>query len=115
MHVNGIRNKFCEPDESSVKSARSCLTPLFADKPCIAMPVFSSGQSVMQAADTWAALGSPDLIFAAGGGIMGHPQGPEAGVTALRDAWDAAMAGTPLAEAARSRPGLAAAIETFGP
>ncbi len=115
MHVNGIRNKFCEADESSVKSARSCLTALFEDKPCIAMPVFSSGQSVMQAADTWAALGSPDLIFAAGGGIMGHPHGPEAGVTALRDAWDAAMAGTPLDDHARSRPGLAAAIETFGP
>ncbi|MEL7153468.1 MAG: RuBisCO large subunit C-terminal-like domain-containing protein [Pseudomonadota bacterium] len=44
MHVNGLQNKFCEGDESVVQSAKECLTPLFADQPCIAMPVFSSGQ-----------------------------------------------------------------------
>ena len=43
MHVNGLRNKFSETDESVIASARACLTPMFADKPCIVMPVFSSG------------------------------------------------------------------------
>ena len=47
------------------------------------MPVFSSGQSVAQVADTWAALGTVDLIYAAGGGIMAHPGGPADGVAAL--------------------------------
>lgn len=92
MHVNGLQNKFCEPDESVVASARACLTPMFEGKPCTVMPVFSSGQSAKQAAGTYAALGSADLIFAAGGGIMGHPDGPAAGVGALRDAWEAALA-----------------------
>ncbi len=101
MHVNGLRNKFCEPDASVIASARSCLAPMFASKPCVSMPVFSSGQSVAQVADTFAALGSVDLIYAAGGGIMGHPGGPAEGVTALREAWAAAMAGVPAAEAAR--------------
>ena len=44
MHVNGLQNKFSEPDESVIASARACLTPMFADKPCTVMPVFSSGQ-----------------------------------------------------------------------
>jgi ribulose-bisphosphate carboxylase large chain len=114
MHVNGLRNKFCEPDDSVIASARALLAPLSEDRPSIVMPVFSSGQSALQVHDTWAALGSPDIIFAAGGGIMAHRDGPAAGVRSLRDAWDAAMAGIPLAQAERESPALAAAIATFG-
>ena len=29
LHVNGLRNKFCESDESVIASARECLTPMF--------------------------------------------------------------------------------------
>ncbi|MCF3936519.1 ribulose-bisphosphate carboxylase large subunit family protein [Acuticoccus sp. M5D2P5] len=113
MHVNGIANKFCEADESVIASARACLTPLYEDKPCIAMPVFSSGQSAKQAPPTYEALGSPDLIFAAGGGIMAHPQGPAAGVASLREAWAAAIEGVRLDEAAKSHPALAAALGAY--
>jgi len=95
MHVNGIGNKFSETDDSVVTSAKATLTPMFAHKPCIAMPVFSSGQSPAQAAPTWRALGSTDLIFAAGGGILAHPHGQATGVAGLRAAWDAAIAGEP--------------------
>ena len=89
IHVNGLNSKFCEPDDSVIRSARSCLTPLTDAKPCITMPVFSSGQTPAQAGPTFAALGSKDLIHAAGGGILGHPDGPRAGVAAMRAAWDA--------------------------
>ena len=75
-----------------------------------AMPVFSSGQTGRVAAGTFAAVGTTDLIFAAGGGIFGHPDGVAAGVTALREAWNAAVAGIPIDEAARSRPALKAAL-----
>jgi ribulose-bisphosphate carboxylase large chain len=95
VHVNGIGNKFSETDQSVIASAKACLTPLFDEKPCIAMPVFSSGQSAKQAYQTYAAVGSTDLIFAAGGGILAHPGGPAAGVAELRAAWDAAIAGKP--------------------
>jgi ribulose-bisphosphate carboxylase large chain len=93
IHVNGIGNKFSETDQSVIVSAKACLTPMFDDKPCLAMPVFSSGQSAKQAYQTYAALGSTDLIFAAGGGILAHPDGPAAGVASLRAAWDAAISG----------------------
>jgi ribulose-bisphosphate carboxylase large chain len=114
MHVNGIANKFWEPDDSVVASAKACLSPMFASKACVAMPVFSSAQSAKQAAPTWAALRSPDLIFCAGGGIAAHPDGVAAGVEALRDAWDAAMAGVPVELAARDSPALLRALDTFG-
>lgn len=111
MHVNGLANKFSEDDASVIESARACLTPMFEAKPCLVMPVFSSGQSAKQAPGTYAALRSTDLIFAAGGGIMGHPDGPAAGVAALRAAWDAAIDGVPLAERAREHPALARALD----
>ena len=104
LHVNGLANKFSEDDASVIASARAVLAPLWPDTtlPAMrAMPVFSSGQTGLVAAATYAALGSTDLIFAAGGGIFGHPGGVAAGVSALRRAWDAAVAGVPLAEHAR--------------
>lgn len=111
MHVNGLDNKFCEDNESVIASARACLTPIFDDKPCIAMPVFSSGQSVKQAAATYEALGSADLIYAAGGGVMSHPGGPGKGVESLREAWAAAIDGVSLSERARNHPALREALE----
>ena len=110
MHVNGLRSKFAESDESVVTSARECLTPMFEGKPCLAMPVFSSGQTVHQAPGTLAALGSADLIVTAGGGIMAHPDGPAAGVEGMRRAYEAAMAGIPLDAHARMHPALARAL-----
>lgn len=114
MHVNGLANKFWEPDDSVLASARACLTPMFASKPCLVMPVFSSAQSAKQVAPTWEALGTPDLIYCAGGGIVAHPGGVAAGVEALRDAWDAAMSGVPVEQAARESKALRQALETFG-
>ncbi|WP_205665595.1 ribulose-bisphosphate carboxylase large subunit family protein [Georhizobium profundi] len=113
MHVNGIRNKFWEDDDSVIASARACLTPMYQDRPLTVMPVFSSGQTVHQAHDTWRRLGSADLIHCAGGGIVAHPGGVSAGVEALRFAWDAARSGIPLETAARSSRSLAQALETF--
>ena len=115
FHVNGLRNKFSETDESVIASARACLAPLFdaGHAPLPVMPVFSSGQTVRQAAGTFAAIETVDLIHAAGGGIMAHPGGIAAGVAALRQAWEAAMAGVPLETFARSHPELQQALQKF--
>ena len=110
MHVNGLANKFAEDDDSVVASARTCLSPLFPDKPCLAMPVFSSGQTPRQAHGTFEALGSTDLIVTAGGGIVAHPAGIQAGVAAMRQAWEAAVAGIPIADHARAHPELRQAL-----
>jgi ribulose-bisphosphate carboxylase large chain len=115
-HVNGLRNKFTEADESVIASARACLTPMFAppNPGCEIMPVFSSGQSARQAPATYAALNSTDLIYACGGGIMGHPFGVAAGVRSIQQAWEAATRGIPLATYAQAHPELRAALDTFG-
>ena len=113
MHVNGIANKFQEDDDSVIASARACLTPMFDDKPCTVMPVFSSGQTVRQAAPTWERLQSTDLIFLAGGGLFAHPGGITAGVNALRQSWEAAMKGVPLDVAAKTQRELREALEKF--
>ena len=110
LHVNGLANKFSEDDASVIAAARAVLAPLWADAPMAAMPVFSSGQTGRVAASTHAAVGTTDLIFAAGGGIFGHPSGVAAGVTALRQAWDAAVAGIPIEDHARAHTELRDAL-----
>jgi ribulose-bisphosphate carboxylase large chain len=111
LHVNGLRSKFWEPDASVVASARACIEPFAGTRPV--MPVFSSGQTVHQAPDTFAALGTTDLIYLAGGGIIAHPSGPKAGVQSLLEAWEAAVGGVPLDRHAEARPGLREALKSF--
>ncbi len=111
MHVNGLRNKFCESDESVIASARECLTPMLGGY--TAMPVFSSGQWAGQAPDTFQALDSVDLMYVAGGGIMAHPGGPAAGVNSLKQAWEAATSGQTLENYAQNHLELQQAIERF--
>ena len=113
MHVNGLDNKFCESNESVVASARSLADPLFEHAPMCAVPVFSSGQTIHQAAATLAAVGSPDLIVTAGGGIVTHPNGVEAGVIALKEAWNAAMQGIEISKHAQNHPELATALKAY--
>jgi ribulose-bisphosphate carboxylase large chain len=115
MHVNGLSNKFCEPDESVIASARECQKPMFnvPGRGCEAMPVFSSGQTARQAPGTYAALGNTDLIFACGGGLMAHPMGIAAGVRSLQQAWEAALNGSSLEEYGAAHPELRAALERF--
>jgi ribulose-bisphosphate carboxylase large chain len=45
---------------------------------------------------------------------MAHPAGPVAGLRSINEAWEAAIAGIPLAEYAKSRPALQGALEMFG-
>jgi ribulose-bisphosphate carboxylase large chain len=112
LHVNGLQNKFWEPDDSVLKSIRACLTPLFGGYQV--MPVVSSGQWAGQAPETYRRAGTVDLMYLAGGGIMAHPGGPAAGVTAIRQAWEAAVQGTPLAAYAQEHVELRQAIEKYG-
>lgn len=115
VHVNGIRNKFCEPDDSVIASARACLTPMFdgPNRGCEVMPVFSSGQWAGQAIDTYNAIRSTDLIYACGGGIVAHPAGIAAGVRSIRLAWEAAIDGRTLEQAAAEHSEVKQAMEMF--
>jgi ribulose-bisphosphate carboxylase large chain len=53
-------------------------------------------------------------MYLAGGGIMAHPGGPASGVRALRQAWEAAVAGVPLADYALEHEELRETLEKFG-
>ncbi|MEP7159370.1 MAG: RuBisCO large subunit C-terminal-like domain-containing protein [Chloroflexota bacterium] len=54
-----------------------------------------------------------DWALAAGGGVHGHPMGTAAGARSIRQAFDAAVRGEPLAEARKANPELAAALEKW--
>jgi len=112
LHIGGLQSKFFEDDESVAASGRACLNAADGLRPM--MPVISSGQWGGQAPATYAALKSQDVIYLAGGGVLGHPLGPQAGVSALKQAWQAAVDDIPLLEYARHHPELMASIETFG-
>jgi ribulose-bisphosphate carboxylase large chain len=112
IHVNGINNKFWEPDDSVVASITACQKPFGEGEKVL--PVISSGQWGGQAFETYRRTKTIDVLYLAGGGIMAHPQGPAAGVAALRDAWAGAVAGLSLPEACSKYPALAAADEKFG-
>jgi ribulose-bisphosphate carboxylase large chain len=114
LHCNGLRNKFWEPDESVLRSAKSLLTPLYEDKPYLAMPVIASAQWAGQAVDTYRQIGSADLMYVCGGGIVAHPAGIAAGVRSVQQGWAAAMTGKTLEDYARNHVELRQAIEKFG-
>ncbi|WP_345779396.1 RuBisCO large subunit C-terminal-like domain-containing protein [Natrinema sp. SYSU A 869] len=48
------------------------------------------------------------------GGILGHPNGPQAGVAHLKQGWEAAMRGIPLEEYAETHEELRTAIDYYG-
>lgn len=113
MHVHGLGGKFAQDDDEVIAGARACLTPLSSSDDRV-VPAFSSGQWAGTVPQTHAAIGSTDLLFLAGGGIMAHPGGPAAGVESIREAWRAVVAGEDIAAAARSHKPLADAMARFG-
>ncbi len=112
LHVNGIANKFWESDDSVVASIAACRAPMHNLAPLL--PVVSSGQTGLQAPETFRRTQTTDLLYLAGGGIAAHPSGARAGVIALRQAWEAAVNGVPLDEFARTHIELREQIEKFG-
>ncbi|MFO1122899.1 MAG: 3-oxo-isoapionate-4-phosphate decarboxylase OiaX [Hyphomicrobiales bacterium] len=113
FQINGIRVKYWEPDESFVRSFAAITTQLFSPADC-PMPVAGSGQWGGQAPETYQLTGRTlDLLYLCGGGIVSHPGGAGAGVKAVRQAWEAAVAGIPLEIYATDHPELAQSIATF--
>ncbi len=113
FQINGIAVKYWEPDESFVHSFRALASPLFSDAD-LPLPVAGSGQWGGQAPETYERTGQTlDLMYLCGGGIVSHPGGPGAGVRAVKQAWEAAVQGIPLATYAKDHAELAQSIATF--
>jgi ribulose-bisphosphate carboxylase large chain len=113
LHVNGIRNKYWESDESVVKAIGACLKPLFSPADRL-LPVVGSGMWAGQLPDTYRLTQTTDFMYIAGGGIQGHPGGPAAGVKSLLQAWEAATRGVSLGDYAATHPELRQALDRFG-
>lgn len=112
MHVNGLRNKFCERDESVIASIKALRTPMFGGYH--AAPVISSGQWAGQTVDIYKAINTTEVLYLCGGGIVGHPDGVEAGVKSVIQGWQAALEGKSLEEVAVKHPELKNALEFYG-
>jgi ribulose-bisphosphate carboxylase large chain len=112
IHVNGLGNKFWESDDSVVASIEACRTPLGRDGRFV-LPVVSSGQWGGQAIETWRRTKTLDLLYLAGGGIAAHPLGKAAGVHAIRQAWQAAVDGLTLEQAAAKYTEFGKSVEKF--
>jgi ribulose-bisphosphate carboxylase large chain len=112
LHVNGIQNKFWETDDSVVASIQSCLQPMYDH--ATVLPVVSSGQWGGQAFETYGRTATTDLLYMAGGGIMAHPMGAAAGVKALQQAWQGAVEGLTIEQAAAKYPEFMVSVKKFG-
>ena len=116
MHVHGMGGKFCDEDSEVQASAQICAKPLApenGDEDHV-LPVFSSGQWAGTVPATHNAVGSADFMFLAGGGILAHPSGPAAGITSLRQAWEACEAGISLEHHAKTNSALSEALSFYG-
>ncbi len=112
LHVNGLANKFTETDDV-VREAALAVQAEIPGTSRAALPVFSSGQTVWQIGECGTFLGSQDFLYCAGGGIISHPDGPAAGVSALREAAEAAKHGVPIETWAKDRAALSKALQSF--
>jgi len=89
-----------------------CLRYPFGDlKPT--MPMASGGITQANVPDIVRELGA-EILIGSGGGVHGHPQGPESGAQAFRKAIDATMKGIPIEEAAKEHEALGVALGLWG-
>jgi ribulose 1,5-bisphosphate carboxylase large subunit-like protein len=77
---------------------------------CDTVPALSGGLGANNLVPNLEAFGL-DILPMAGGAILGHPMGIEAGVLALRQAAESFKAGAPVEEYAKDHPELAAALK----
>ncbi|GAA2875218.1 RuBisCO large subunit C-terminal-like domain-containing protein [Nonomuraea rubra] len=110
LHCGGFHSKFYVTDDDVAAMVEAVRTPLLGGFPCL--PVLSSAQWAGTAPVTLERTGTEDLLVLAGGGVLGHPDGPAAGITSIRQAWAATAAGVPLHEV--DSPELVRALEHFG-
>ncbi|GHC75597.1 RuBisCO large subunit C-terminal-like domain-containing protein [Limoniibacter endophyticus] len=115
MHVHGLKGKFAQPDAEVIEGAQACLSKLTPDGiDDRVLPAFSSGQWAGTVPATWDAIKSEDVLFMAGGGVMGHPGGPSAGIESIREAFAAMRAGETLEKRAQTAASLREALDFFG-
>jgi ribulose-bisphosphate carboxylase large chain len=107
LHVGSVQGKFYHDDAETERTINALRNPLQHVKPT--MPCSSAGNRPGNIGVSIHDLGT-DMMFLAGGGIHGHPDGSTAGAIAMMQAVRAALAGIPLEQAAKDHKELARAL-----
>lgn len=108
----GFGGRMMTPESEVLANVRACLDPMGTIAPSLPVPGGSDWAGTLSV--VYQQLGTTDFGFVPGRGVFGHPMGPAAGASSIRQAWDAIAQGTSLEVHARSHPALRAAIDAFG-
>ncbi len=108
----GFGPRMMTPEREVLDNVRACLEPMGHLKPSLPVPGGSDSAGTLE--DVYRRVGTVDFGFVPGRGVFGHPMGPAAGATSLRQAWVAIAQGTPVAAYGATHPELRVALETFG-
>jgi len=100
-------------DETEVLDGVSaCLDPMGPFARSLPIPGGSEWAGTLEG--IYRRVGGVDFGFIPGRGVFGHPMGPAAGATSIRQAWDAIEKGMTLEDQAAICPELRMAIDAFG-
>ncbi|MEM2914309.1 MAG: RuBisCO large subunit C-terminal-like domain-containing protein, partial [Candidatus Bathyarchaeia archaeon] len=111
LHTGSIAGKFIY-DALDVRQNVTAMTGKLYDFKQT-LPVSSAGNHPGNMRANIEVMGT-DILFLAGGGILGHPDGPTAGAKAMMKAVEAAMKNIPIKEAVKESQELKRAIEKWG-
>jgi ribulose-bisphosphate carboxylase large chain len=109
LHIGSVEGKFYDNGETqrTISALRQPLHHVKATMPCS-----SAGNRPANIGVSIQTLGT-DMMFLAGGGIHGHPDGSTSGAKAMMQAVKAALASVPIEEAAKKNPELQRALSTL--
>jgi len=107
LHVGTAVGKMAETKDEVIANKDACVEPMGDIKPVL--PVASGGLHPGMVPKLVEYFGN-DTVIQAGGGIHGHPDGTVKGAKALRQAVDAAVAGIPLEDYAKTHGELGKAL-----
>ena len=104
----GFGNRMMTPEQEVRENIEECLNVMGSLKR--SLPVPGGSDSALTLDTVFRKVGSVDFGFVPGRGIFGHPMGPKAGASSIRQAWKAIERGIPLDSYAETCPELRAML-----
>lgn len=104
----GFGNRMMTPEEEVRENIEACLNDMGSLER--SLPVPGGSDSALTLENVYRKVGSVDFGFVPGRGIFGHPMGPKAGASSIRQAWDAIERGASLDSYAETHPELMAML-----
>ena len=104
----GFGSRMMTAEEEVRDNIQECLQEFGHIRPSLPVPGGSDSALTLEA--VYRKVGSVDFGFVPGRGVFGHPMGPKAGASSIRQAWDAIEKGLSLDEYAIGRPELMAMV-----